>query len=211
MTREKDFDEAATVIEIMHLFRRQGYEATSIKDIEQVTGLKAGSLYHAFGSKHGMLMRALDHYVSEVILRRIATYLTGDDPLADLRALFVSTFVHQLGDERGCLLTNCSVELGAQDSASQRLMLTGLSTLERKFEQLAARGQTLGSVRTDLTPASLGRHLLLSYQGLLVLLKVNTDKNALHQYVETTLDMIRAPAAAPEPKKRTRKTLEKNN
>lgn len=42
------------------LFRRNGYEATSVDDLVAATGVHRASLYHVFGSKYGLFRRALD-------------------------------------------------------------------------------------------------------------------------------------------------------
>lgn len=47
-------DEAAT------LFLRRGYEGTSLRDIADAVGMKAGSLYYHFGSKDELLTAILE-------------------------------------------------------------------------------------------------------------------------------------------------------
>ena len=48
MGRTATFDRADAVRAARGVFWNQGYEATSIPDLEQATGLKRSSLYHAF-------------------------------------------------------------------------------------------------------------------------------------------------------------------
>ena len=49
MARPREFDEG-TVLEAAGLcFWKQGYEATSVRDLVAPTGITAGSLYNAFG------------------------------------------------------------------------------------------------------------------------------------------------------------------
>ena len=63
MARPRNFDEAAVVALAGHAFARLGFNATSIEDLLEATGLQRGSLYKAFGSKRNLfenvLMRAL--------------------------------------------------------------------------------------------------------------------------------------------------------
>lgn len=72
-------------IEAMRLFSTQGYEATSISQIEAAAGLSAGSgaLYHHFKSKEALLEAGIDRQLD----RRRA--------LGDIRAIFAG-----LGDFR---------------------------------------------------------------------------------------------------------------
>jgi hypothetical protein len=48
VARPREFDYDDVVEKAMHLFWRQGYQSTSIDEIETATGLTKGSLYKAF-------------------------------------------------------------------------------------------------------------------------------------------------------------------
>jgi TetR/AcrR family transcriptional repressor of nem operon len=47
----------------MEVFWTKGYEATSLDDLCEATGLSRSSLYAAFGDKRDMLFKSLDLYV----------------------------------------------------------------------------------------------------------------------------------------------------
>ncbi|TFD57485.1 TetR/AcrR family transcriptional regulator [Cryobacterium sp. Hh7] len=59
MGRNRTFIESDVVAQCAEIFRRTGYEGTSIDDLVQATGLHRGSLYKAFGSKRGLFVLAL--------------------------------------------------------------------------------------------------------------------------------------------------------
>nr|WP_237517356.1 TetR/AcrR family transcriptional regulator [Streptomyces sp. SID4941] len=48
----------------MLLFWEQGYEATSLTQLREATGLSSASLYGAFGSKEGLFEKAVEHYIA---------------------------------------------------------------------------------------------------------------------------------------------------
>ena len=50
----------------MVAFWAKGYEATSLADLMDATGLHKGSLYQAFGDKHTLFLQALDRYLAEM-------------------------------------------------------------------------------------------------------------------------------------------------
>ena len=54
MARPKDYDRDDVLISARDLFWEQGYEATSITELEERTGLNRSSLYREFGSKYGL-------------------------------------------------------------------------------------------------------------------------------------------------------------
>ncbi|CAK1229249.1 TetR/AcrR family transcriptional regulator [Fructobacillus tropaeoli] len=59
MGRNKKFDTVETIGQIQRVFIQKGYNATSLDDLVQATGLLRGSLYSTFGSKEGMFIAAL--------------------------------------------------------------------------------------------------------------------------------------------------------
>jgi AcrR family transcriptional regulator len=46
----------------LHLFSRQGYRATAMRDIAKRAGLSTGNVYHHFGSKEVLFERLMERY-----------------------------------------------------------------------------------------------------------------------------------------------------
>ncbi len=59
MARPRNFDEGEVVVHAAALFGRLGYNATSIDDLLEATGLQRGSLYKAFGSKRNLFEKVV--------------------------------------------------------------------------------------------------------------------------------------------------------
>jgi len=51
----------------LHLFSRQGYGATSMREISQHSGLSVGNLYHHFGSKEAIFQSLIDDYWGRLV------------------------------------------------------------------------------------------------------------------------------------------------
>lgn len=96
------------VIEAMRLFSEQGYEATSVAQIETAAGLSPGSgaLYHHFKSKEALLDAGIDRQLD----RRHA--------MQDIRALFAG-----LGDLRSELTMLGRYILAVLDEETQLLRI----------------------------------------------------------------------------------------
>lgn len=65
VARPREFDEADAVRIAAETFWRRGYQATSIKELEEATGLTAGSLYKAYGSKRELFTLCLEQYMKD--------------------------------------------------------------------------------------------------------------------------------------------------
>jgi AcrR family transcriptional regulator len=63
VARPREFDYDDVVEQAMYLFWRQGYQNTSIDDVESATALTIGSLYNAFKNKRDLFEKCLDLYM----------------------------------------------------------------------------------------------------------------------------------------------------
>ena len=136
MGRGRTFDDQDVVRAARRVFWERGYAETGISDLEQATGLRRSSLYHAYGSKRGLFDAACESYLDDVIRPRLAplveqpvapealeNYLTGlrtalQGGLAELH-------------HHGCLLMNATAASIGQDDAMK-------AVISRYHEQLRA-------------------------------------------------------------------------
>jgi TetR/AcrR family transcriptional regulator, transcriptional repressor for nem operon len=109
--RPRGFDMDTAVDAGVAILLRNGFEATSLDALTRAMGISRSSFYAAFGSKHGVLVRALERY-SRTRLRVLEELATGPGALREvLRAL-----AGLQEDVHGCLLVNCVTELAPRDA-----------------------------------------------------------------------------------------------
>ena len=63
------FDRDEIIDKSIELFWKNGYSASSMKQVVKTTGLKPGSLYLAFGNKEALFREALESYAQQSIAR----------------------------------------------------------------------------------------------------------------------------------------------
>jgi len=62
MGRHRAYDVDQVIDAALHAFWARGFEATSISDLVDVTGVNRASLYAGFGDKRGLFLGCLQRY-----------------------------------------------------------------------------------------------------------------------------------------------------
>jgi len=62
MARPRQFNREESLKNAMVIFWEKGYEATSLNDLLEATGLARQSLYNTFGDKRGLFLASLRRY-----------------------------------------------------------------------------------------------------------------------------------------------------
>lgn len=106
MGRPQGFDTTAAVRAAREVFWTDGYESASLPQLEAATGLNRSSIYHAFGSKHGLFLRAIDNYLHEVIEPTLKPLRSGEPGAVSHYLLGLRSALASQGaaSTRGCLL-----------------------------------------------------------------------------------------------------------
>src|SRR5216684_2122933 len=72
MARPREFDDGAALDAAMDCFWRDGYEATSVRELASSMGITGTSLYNAFGDKRSLFRQVLQRYAERSTRERIA-------------------------------------------------------------------------------------------------------------------------------------------
>ncbi|MBX3577343.1 MAG: TetR/AcrR family transcriptional regulator [Rhizobiaceae bacterium] len=186
MARTRTFDETEVLVNAMHAFRRHGYAGASVKHLEEATGLTSGSLYNAFGDKQGLYHAAARFYVDAFIRDRVSTYAGKTATLDDLQGLFLSLLKPPMTDGFGCLITNALVEFGTEGPPGTDFVRRGLGLVSAGIRGVLEREIGADAAETATT------HLLVLYQGMLVLSRAGWADARLEAMVTREFDLLRA-------------------
>ncbi|MBV9471378.1 MAG: TetR/AcrR family transcriptional regulator [Solirubrobacterales bacterium] len=166
MPRPKAYERDAVVIAARDLFWERGYEACSISDLEQRTGLNRSSLYQEFGSKHQLLEQTLDCYADQIIaplLGELSAPGSGLERIASLFMRLAHLFRSRTRTAKsGCLLVNSIAELASSDDrvraagvAYRDRLRSGFATALENACQLGEIDAESAQARGDLLAAAL--------------------------------------------------------
>lgn len=174
----------------MHAFRRAGFAAISIRDLEQATGLSAGSIYNSYGDKAGLFDAAFGHYLQAVLSDRIARHAAPGKGLAGVRRLFVSLLEEPAGECHGCLITNSAIEFGAGPGSRSSAVAAGFELLRQALAERLVSAREAGQLRDGIEPPVAAVKLMALYQGVLVLVRAGFDKRGLKQAIHLEFDSL---------------------
>ncbi|MEQ8653602.1 MAG: TetR/AcrR family transcriptional regulator [Kiloniellales bacterium] len=192
MPWQKSFDVEQAVDQAMEVFWAKGYEATSMADLLEATGINKGSLYNAFGSKKKLFVRALLKYDREQRQAALGELADLEDPLTAIELLFESMVAKSLSDKdcKGCMLVNTALDLPNHDGDVARIVRAGMKDLDVFFRQQIALGQSQGSIPPDRDPASTAQALLALLVGLRVLARGASDEAGLRAIKQQALALL---------------------
>ncbi|MDH3846982.1 MAG: TetR/AcrR family transcriptional regulator [Gammaproteobacteria bacterium] len=186
--RPREFDEERALEAAMDEFWKKGYESTSLNDLCCCTGLHKGSLYQAFGDKHKLFMRSLNHYADREFKDVAAVAFQQDSPLDSIRAL-VRTVCDHAAEGRGCLMINSMVELAPHDPEVKEMLMNEGQRRIQVMTELLTKAQEAGEVRPELDPARLAQQLMVGLAGAAALVKgLITTEEVMH-LLESMIDL----------------------
>jgi len=181
MARPREFDVDSALESAMQTFWVKGYEATSVDDLCESTGLGRSSLYAAFGDKRQLYLRALDRY-EDTAATRLATALNGPRPIRESIAAFLDRIIGDIVSgpgRRGCFIGNCAAELARGDREAANQVRRSLARVEMAFCEALTRARARGEIDAKSDVTALSRHFTAGIQGLRLVGKANPDREVL--------------------------------
>jgi TetR/AcrR family transcriptional repressor of nem operon len=188
--RPREFDTDAAIERAMGVFWSSGYHGTSLPDLLEATKLSRGSLYAAFGDKHGLFLRALDRYIAEALARLDAELDPRKNALAGLRVCLAG-YVERtsgVGGKRGCLVVATAMELAGHDAEVDQRIRQFFKTMEARLTAALARAKAEGELADGVEPATVARLLLCLLEGMRVVSKTSSDRRLSQAVARTLID-----------------------
>jgi AcrR family transcriptional regulator len=186
--RPREFDVEEALEQAMLVFWKQGYEGSSMGDLERAMGISRASLYAAFGKKEQLFRKALDRYsqgpaaytaraLEKVTAREVATaYLTG--------AVRATT---RPGSPLGCLSVQGALAITDDSRTAHDILITwreeGVALLRERFQ----RAIDEGDLPPDSDAGQLARYVITVGNGIAVQAAGGTPRSQLQQMADLAL------------------------
>jgi TetR/AcrR family transcriptional repressor of nem operon len=181
MARPREFDEQAVLDAATQRFWMNGYEATSMRDLAEGTGLTSPSLYNAFGDKRALYRLVLDRYVRSALVGCADIFEDEGPPVRAIERYFNAIIAEALEDglHKGCFVVNTALEVAPHDADFRDVVTTVFDRIEKYLRDCITAGQLDGTILTKQSASDLARLFLGVLLGLRVLARTNPDRELL--------------------------------
>ncbi|MFC3071170.1 TetR/AcrR family transcriptional regulator [Phenylobacterium soli] len=193
--RPRSFDEGEVLEKARGVFWNLGYAAASLDDIAEATGLNRPSLYAAFGDKHALYMRALEH--TRTGARTAMTAMLGRE--GTLREVLSSLFDAAIGayvagemGQRGCFIVGTAVTQAVNDPEARALAAAFVADEDEVFRGRFARAAN--ELAGGITPDAAATIATATLHTLAIRARTGEDREGLQRVARAAVDLICAPS-----------------
>lgn len=187
--RPRAFETEAVLDAAVELFWEQGYRGTTTRELERAAGLSQSSLYNAFGSKHQLLVSALDRYESQLTTQTLAPLESSDAGLGSIDRFFAVLGAWLIEHRRGCLLINMMAEDGGQSPEITERTRGYRERIGAAFDGALARAVELGEI-SAADAAGRGPALVSATIGLNLLGRSGAERGEIDALVAGTRALV---------------------
>jgi AcrR family transcriptional regulator len=169
MGRPREFDLDEALDRALQVFRRNGYDGSSVAELTEAMGINPPSLYAAFGNKEGLFRQALDRYA----VRRTAYWdeaLSAPSARGMVEALLRETALFLTGecDPPGCLFVRTAVSCGETEEAIRKELASRRAAGELAIRERLERAKSEGALPPSVNPSDFARYIATVLEGMSV-------------------------------------------
>jgi TetR/AcrR family transcriptional repressor of nem operon len=171
----------------IELFRKQGYNRTSMNDLAMACGLQKGSFYHYFSSKEALMSSILDtlyqYYRNKIFS---LAFDQSQTPLLRMETFFKKQEPVFTQDLTGCLFGNITLETISMEEEFKSVIQAFFSDWIEAFKQIF-----LDDGNNEDESLMLARQSVMEIEGALMMMRVFADVEILKQACERVMGRFR--------------------
>ena len=176
----------------MNAFWTKGYEATSMSDLTEATGLHKASLYQTFGDKHQLFVSALKLYFTKTAKAQKDSRNGEENPIKAIKASVDST-IDQCAQGKGCLAVNSLIEVAPFDSEIDRILKQFRQRLDKHLASLVDEAKNKKLVAKSIDTKEAVRLISVFLHGLSANMASGMSANKARGLLHDQLDLVLAP------------------
>jgi len=191
--RPRSFDKEEALKKAMHVFWEKGYEGTSMADLIESIGMKAPSLYAAFGNKDAIFKEVVQKYLPIVVNGQLATLNNTSDiveavqnTLKECVRLFTSP-----DNPHTCLIMTAAINASPEHQDHVVSLRAMREDYRNAWVQRFERGEQERQLTGQLSPQQLADFYVTLIQGMSLRAKDGANKQDLTRTAEIALQILK--------------------
>lgn len=193
MARPVEFEYNEVLTNAMEQFWREGFEASSVQKLLDVTGINRGTLYNSFGDKDTFFKACLDHY-NKLIAKDLDASLNNADlaPWAAIEKYFDLAVLSVSNKQRsmGCLLVNSFCESINYDKEIQKIVRNSFAVIRKALVKRLKDAEKDGKLKKGVSVEFAADQLLNTLNGLRVNSRDAKPVKQLAEIVKFTVESL---------------------
>lgn len=190
--RPRKTEPAVALDAAMKAFWAKGFEATSMADLTEATGLHKASLYQTFGDKRALFVSALESYLQSTIAALKAVREQQPDPVLAV-AQSADVIISKCSEGRGCMAVNSLVEMAPYDPEIGKLLKQFLQRLDRFLAGLIQAGIASKHFNKHTDAAAAARLMSIFIFGLTTNMAAGMSANKARKLVAEQMHAVLPP------------------
>jgi len=174
-----------------------GFAGTSLDDLAAATGMNRPSLYGAFGDKHDLYMKALEHYWAAGRAAMAKALAPGRSLRATLRAVYAEAldiYFPPSGSPRGCFLIGTGTTEAMHDPDVRAYLAAAFRDIDAAFEARLRFAVEGGELAPAADPAKLAKVAGAILHSLAIRSRAGAARADLEQFADGAVALICGPA-----------------
>jgi AcrR family transcriptional regulator len=187
--RPREFDRDVALREAMLVFWRKGFMATSMSDLCDAMGIRAPSLYAAFGSKEALYLEVVERYTTTIgpsVWGRLTEGATARAGIKSLLLAAVEILPESAVKPAGCMAALAAISEdcpGEIPDVVRKIRLDCLELLRSRLNDAVTAGELPSSTDVDC----LSRFYLGVYEGMAIQARDGATSAELRGIAETAM------------------------
>lgn len=190
--RPRTFDKEDALKKAMHVFWEKGFEGTTMADLIEAIGMKAPSIYAAFGNKDAMFKEVVLQYMPIVINGQLAVlnstpniYEAVEKTLEECVRLFSGE-----SNPHACLILTAAINACPEHQEHVNFLRNLRKDYKKNWLERFVRAKKEGQLKTDLEANALAEYFMTIIQGMALLSKDGTTKDCLTSTAKIALQVL---------------------
>ncbi len=192
MTRTKSFDETKALESAMLLFWKKGYSATSMKELEQVMGLKITSIYNAFGNKRTLFEKAFNYYLQHNLIKFVEALNNADSPENAIKGVLTEVIHLHFNPSHpgGCLLVFSILENEQHNESSKSILGSALSLLHNAIVKRLESDKEKREIASEIDCHVTANHVAALITGMITMAKAGFPQKELEILINNAVEIL---------------------